>query len=193
MKFIKPRTSESAAMRFFQRRRPGNLWGLLGRRSRLTKDSNNEERRVPFAELVWLPYYIVPVKVRSRRGEGEITVSVEGYSGAFAVFEMHADIVEGDIEEETFPPKLDAQDAARIAPKQLLATIMRQRSNRNKPAPEEVLGVDLLHWPVWVYYYERRRGRLDIRVLDAVTGSKPGPRIRVSILAAFTAAKENAP
>jgi hypothetical protein len=193
MKFIKPRTSESAAMRFFHRRRPGNLWGLLGRRSRRTNSSTNKERRLPFAELVWLPYYIIPVKVRSRRGEGEITVSVEGYSGAFAVFEMHADVVEGDIEEETFRPKLDAQDAARIARKQLLATIMRQRSNREKPAPEQVLGVDLLHWPLWVYYYERRRGRLDIRVLDAVTGSKPGPRLKASILAAFISAKENAP
>lgn len=193
MKFIKPRTSESAAMRFFQRRRPGNLWGLLGRRSRRTDSSTNEERRVPFAELVWLPYYVIPVKVRSRRGEGEITVSVEGYSGAFAVFEMHEDVVEGEIEGETFLPKLDAQDAARIARKQLLATIMRQRSRRDKPAPEEVLCVDLLHWPIWVYYYERRPGRLDIRVLDAVTGSKPGPRVRTSILAAFTAAKENAP
>ena len=192
MKFIKPRTSESAAMRFFQRRRPGNLWGLLGRRSRRTNSSTNKGRRVPFAELVWLPYYIVPVKVRSRRGEGEITVSVDGCSGSFAVFEMHADIVEGDIEGETFPPKLDAQDAARIARKQLLATIMRQRSNRDKPAPEEVLDVDLLYWPVWVYYYERRRGRLDIRVLDAVTGSKPGPRLKTAVLAAFTA-KKNAP
>ena len=57
----------------------------------------------------------------------------------------------------------------------------------------EVLGVDLLHWPIWVYYYERQPGRLDIRVLDAVTGSKPGPRVRVSLLDAFAAAKKKAP
>jgi hypothetical protein len=143
--------------------------------------------------LVWLPYYIIPVKVCSRRGEGEITVSVDGCSGSFAIFEMHNDIVEGDIDGETFPPKLDEQDAARIARKQLLATIMRQRSNREKPAPEEVLDVDLLYWPVWVYYYERRPGRLDIRVLDALTGSKPGPRLKTAVLAAFASAKENAP
>ena len=118
---------------------------------------------------------------------------MDGCSGSFAIFEMHADIVEGGIEGETFPPKLDEQDAARIARKQLLATIMRQRSNREKPAPEQVLGVDLIHWPIWVYYYERRPGRLDIRVLDAVTGSKPGPRLKTAVLAAFTSAKENAP
>jgi len=192
MKFLEPRTSESAAIRFFERRRLRNLWGLLGRRSPATPGSSDTLHRVPYAELVWLPYYIIPIKLRSPRGESEITVSVEGYSGSVAVFQTQANTVEGKPQGETFRPRLDQIEATRLARKGLLVTIMGRRSGREKPVPQEVVRVDLLHYPFWVYYYERRRGRLDIRVLDAVNGSKPGPGVRASILNAFASAKRDA-
>jgi len=192
MKFIEPRVPESAAVRFFERRRFANLWGLLRRRSSAAGNSSEGERRLPCIELVWLPYYIITIKARSSRGGGEITVSVEGYSGAFAIFQMHADVVEGEVGGETFAPKLNEKEATRIARSQLLATIMRQRGGREKPVPGEVIRVELLQYPLWVYYYERRRERLDIRVLDALNGSKPGPRLKASILTAFASAKKNA-
>jgi hypothetical protein len=86
---------------------------------------------------------------------------------------------------------LDENEAARIARKELLAVIMRQRSGRKKPLPGNVVNVELLQYPFWIYYYERRRERLDIRVLDAVTGSKPGPSIRASFLNAFASAQDD--
>ncbi len=192
MKYVQPGVSEAAAVRFFERRRLGNLWGLLRRPRTVTRNSTRLERCIPYAELVWLPYYIIRSRLRSASSESEITVSVEGYSGSFAIFQTQADIIDGEPKGETFPPRLDENEAARIARKELLAVIMRQRSGREKPVPGDVVNVELLQYPFWVYYYERRRERLDIRVLDAVTGSKLGPSIRASLLNAFAAAKHDA-
>jgi hypothetical protein len=191
MKYLQPRVTEVAAVRFFERRRLGNLWGLLRRPRSTTRNSISSDRRIPYAELVWLPYYIIRIKLRSARSESEITVSVEGYSGSFALFETQADIVDGEPKGEIFRPRLDENEAARIARKELLAVIMRQRSGRKKPLPGNVVNVELLQYPFWIYYYERRRERLDIRVLDAVTGSKPGPSIRASFLNAFASAQDD--
>ena len=185
MKYVQPRLSEAAAISFFERRRLGNLWGLLRQPRSTTRNSNRPERRIPYAELVCLPYYIIRIRLRSARVESEITVSVEGYSGSFAIFRTHADIVDGERQGETFRPRLEEEDAIRIARKELLAAIMRRRGGREKPVPHDVLNVELLQYPFWVYYYERRRARLDIRVLDAVTGSKPGQSVRASLLTAF--------
>jgi len=192
MKYLQPRVTEAAAIRFFQRRRLGNLWGLLRQPKAATSDSTSSDRRIPYAELVWLPYYIVRIALRSALGESETTVSVESYSGSFALFETQAEIVDGMPDGEIFRPRLDENEAARIARKGLLAVIMRQRSGRKRPVPGEVVNVELLQYPFWVYYYERRRERLDIRVLDAVTGSKPGPSIRASLLNSFAAAQRDA-
>jgi hypothetical protein len=192
MKYLEPRVAEAAALRFFERRRLGNLWGLLRQPRAAKKNPTCSERRIPYAELVWLPYYIIRIRLRSARSESETTVSVEGYSGSFAMFQRKADIVDGEPKGETFHPRLDENEAARIARKELLAVIMRQRSGRKKPVPGEVVSVELLQYPFWVYYYERRRERLDIRVLDAVTRSKPGPSIRASLLNAFAAAEQDA-
>jgi hypothetical protein len=188
MKFIEPRIDHNAALRTFERRRLANLWGLLRRRHSTRSNAGSRERRLPFAEPAWLPYYIIPIKVSSSRGESQITVSVEAYSGAFAIFQMHADIVDGEVDGETFPPRLTEEEAARIGQKELLATIMRQRSRGQKPVPGAVISVDVLHYPFWVYYYERRPGFLDIKVLDAATGSKPGGKTRIALIEAFSAA-----
>ena len=95
MTYIEPRVSEAAARRFCPRR-PGTLWGLLGR-GRLHPSGANQPKRLPHLELIWLPYYLVPIRVRSRRGPGIIHVSVAAHSGAFAVFQMHDNLVNGPL------------------------------------------------------------------------------------------------
>ncbi len=148
---------------------------------------------MPRIERVWLPYYVVTLKLASPRGEGAVSVSVEGYSGAFAIFEMHDDLVEGDLEEEAFQPMLSEEEAVAIGRRELLRTILRRRGQREKPVIEETLGVEVFYYPYWVYYYERRRGLLDIRIQDALTGEKGGNRTRYGILSAFAAVNSRQP
>jgi hypothetical protein len=186
MTYIEPRVSEAAARRFFQRR-PGTLWGLLGP-GRLRASDANQPKPLPHLELIWIPYFLVPIHVRSRRGPGTIHVSVEAHSGAFAVFQMHENLVEGTPRGEAFTPKVDAEEAKRIGRQELLRTIMRRRGQREKPVIEDADEPSVFYYPYWVYYYERRRGRLDIRLCDALTREKGGTRTKAGVLSAFMAA-----
>jgi hypothetical protein len=194
MKIIEPRVLESAALAFFERPRLQNLWGFLASSSNpLQSDPNSHKRRLPSTQLVWLPHYIVSVKVDSRKGPGLIDVCVEAHSGAFAVFEMHPDLVEKeDVEGEIFSPRLEEKESVRIARTELLKTILRRRGQREKPAIVGTGEIDLFHYPFWIYYYERRRGLLDIQVYDAARGIKGGTRTKVGILSGLVGSDEAA-
>jgi len=138
---------------------------------------------LPRVQLVWLPHFIVSVKVTSSKGPGEIDVSVEGHSGSFAVFQMHPDLVErSEVEGEAFPPRLSPEEAIQIGRTELLKTILRQRGHRQKPAIVGTGNIDLFYYPFWIYYYERRRGLIDIQIFDAARGVKGGARTKVGIL-----------
>ncbi len=185
MKYIEARVSEDAALRFFERRRFGNLYGLLCRRRFGAQSEIGAGKRLPYLERIWLPYYIITIRVNSHRGEGEVAVSVEGHSGSFAIFQMHDDLVEGDLNEEVFHPKLAEDEAIKIGRKELLRAILRRRAAREKPFIEETIGAGLFYYPYWVYYYERWGSSLDIRLQDALTGEKGGNRTKMGVLGAF--------
>ncbi len=176
MKYVPPRWSEAEALAFFERRRFSNLWGLLQPR---------RTGKLPYVERLWLPYYLIPFQVTSGKGPGIITVSVEGHSGSFALFEMHGSLAQGELAGETPPPKLTIDEATATGRSELLRTIMRRRGQFGKPIIEEDLGVDLFYYPYWIYYFERRRGLLDILICDAVTGDKGRARTKTGILSAL--------
>ena len=151
---------------------------------------------MPFVELIWMPHYLIEFAVTSRRGPGTITVSVEAHSGAFAVTELARGFVERPDEKNTFSPKLGEEEAVVMGRKDLLQSIMRRRGQRHRPVIEKAVGVggavgvDLFHYPYWAYYYERRRGLLDVKVLDAVTKEPGRPRTRAGVLSALVKAGE---
>jgi len=181
VKYIEARVSKETALRFFTRRRLRNAYGLLRSRRRLLPSG----REIPYIERVWMPFYIVTLRVVSHRGPGEVTVSVEGYSGSFAIFQMHEDLVEGALTEEWFPPRMSEEEAVRVGREQLLQTILRRRGQQEKPVVEETLGIDVIYYPFWVYYFERRPGVLDIALQDALTAERGGNRNRAGLLDAF--------
>jgi hypothetical protein len=194
MQVIEPRVTEDEARRYFERHRAGNLWGLLRPRRITTGPLGSTKPGKPPIELVWLPHYHVRFRVFSRRGPGEIAVSVEAHSGSFAVFQMQEDLIDREIEGEVFEPRLSCDRATEIGRRDLLKSILRQRGQWNKPEVRETLGVDLFYYPFWVYYYERKRGLFDIQVYDAARGVKGGPRTKVGILSGLVGSNEaNAP
>ena len=184
MKCIRPRVSEAAAIRLFQRRRFG--WLRIPARRRPPTSSS----RLPFTELVWLPYYLIRIGTQSGGSQGAITLSVEAYSGSFAVFQMHELLVEEELPGQKFPPKLRDQEAEAIGRRELLTTLLRTRGNRRRLEPGPTLGIEVAHYPYWVYYYERRKGLLDFRVLDAVTGERGAAKTKGAFLHAFCSAAD---
>ncbi len=186
VQYIPARISEARATRFFNRRRPGNLFGCLRRRSSMVRQENSTQKILPYLELVWMPYYLIDLQVSSHKGKGEIAVSVEACSGAFALFQMHADLVADTPKEEMLPILLPEDEVVPYARKQLLQTIMRRRGQRGKPVIEEHLNTAIFYYPFWVCYSRSRSGALDIQLQDALTGERGGNRNRAGVLNAFT-------
>lgn len=181
MTYVAANFSREHAERFFNRRRFGNLWGLLRRGPR--------GNRAPHIELVWMPHYLVEVNVTSRNGPGVIPVSVEAHSGAFALCDALDGLREGDpaddVAGECLSPALDEEAARALALKELRETIMRRRSQEHKPLIQDIRGVSLFQYPYWLEHYERWRGKLDIHVFDAVSGTAGGAMTKTGILSAL--------
>ncbi len=143
------------------------------------------------AECVWLPVYIVTIPILERRAAADFQCSVDGLSGAFAIFAMPEAIVSGETPGEGFAPRLTAQEAERIARASLVTAMLRRR----RKSPTAQLGesgpVELLRWPYWVFYH-RRGESMDIDVIDAATGDRAGHKIKLGLLDAFRTAARGA-
>lgn len=188
MAYIEASVSRQQASTVAQQRQGRGFRKVFGKRQPPVDVPLRGDGSLPCIELIWFPHYLISITVTSRKGRGEITVLVEGYSGAFVIFEMHEVIVQGDPPKRTYPPTLTEEAATEIGRKRLVRAIMHQRSRGSKPMLEETATVSLLQYPYWVYYYERRPSLLDIRVVDGVMGSLVGTKTKVAILEAFAAA-----
>ncbi len=174
--FIKPSISSDDAGRRIERR----WW----HRFRCWKVTPAEPGALPRLELVCLPHYLVTVEVISTGKRREVVTTVEAYAGTFGLFDDRLPC-ELRSDHACFPPRISEAEAIEIARNELQMALLRSRGGSRKPLVGEVQDVAMLQYPYWVYYYERRKGRLDIKVLDAVTGGPPGPKIKASLLAAF--------
>lgn len=117
-----------------------------------------------------------------------MTTLIDAWSGAFSIAENSWDANTDAPREEMFSPRLTQSEALDLAQKQLLNAVMLQRAHGGmRPVVEGVICTELLYRPYWVLYYERWRSRLDIRILDAVTGQIAGARTKDGILRAFRA------
>jgi hypothetical protein len=182
---VPSRVSATEARAFFTRRRWRNLFGVLLPGETVTAAGT----RLPKLELVWLGYYQIDLQVRIGRTPAVQSVSVEGYSGAFALFALHDALHDSAVEGPSFPPVIPEDEAVRIGREECLKNVLRRRSQQKKPAIEETLGVSTFYYPYWVWYY-RRRGRLDIRLMDGYTTGPGGNRTRSGLLSAFVQARQ---
>lgn len=142
-------------------------------------------------ELIWLPVYLVSIALDHRGQSSRTVCSVDGLSGAFAIFDAHAAIQSGEPDGETFAPVLNEAEAERVARESLVLTILRRRGRAGKPVPRETESVELLRWPYWVFYHRRRGGTIDFRLLDGVTGARAGHKIKLGLIDAFRTAAQN--
>ena len=186
MRHVAPAVDESRALEIVNRG-----WGARLRRLFWGPHESRAEGGLPRAELVWMPSYLVTIQLESKQGASEVTCNVDACSGSFALFQMHAAIAGESAEGDTFPPTHDEAEAESRAREELVKAILRRRSRAGKPLPGKTLGIELLSYPYWVYYYQRRRALIDIKVIDAATGRPVGNKIKLGILDAFKAAAKS--
>jgi hypothetical protein len=183
MRHVRPDIDEAEALRRWHAPRGGLIRTLF----RALAPRKAPQR----VELVWLPAYLVRIELDLRGVKSEVICSVDGLSGSFAIFQMESSVVEGESAGESFPAVFDLAQAERVARESLLTTILRRRGRAGKPVPGATRSVEPLLWPYWVYYHRRRGGRMDIQLLDAATGVRPGHKIKLGLLEAFRAAARN--
>jgi len=174
------------AWRFFRRPRWRNLFGILelaGPAPPLAPGA------LPRIERIWMPYYLIDFRVNSHKGPGIISVSLEAWSGSFALFERQDDLVEADVGEDHFDPGWTEEAAVAQARRDLLQSIMRRRGQQDKPIIEAAEQVSLFHYPFWIYYFLKRGRYIDIRIMDAYTGEAGGNQNKQGILNAMVAEK----
>lgn len=176
---------ERAALHF-QRPRFRNLFGLI--KAPLHTPGGPDARIPPFVELLWMPAYAMCLDTVKDGVRGKVWTSVDGWSGHVAFFDGIADLRDDRTLAETFPIVVSRAQAEESARKSVLQFILRQRQLK-KPVVEGVKEVRVFHYPVWVCYYYRRAGRLDIQTLDAYTGRPGGSRMRMAVLNALIDAK----
>lgn len=108
---------------------------------------------------------------------------VGGLSGVATLHEPGSLAFEDAVPRERFEPAISEAEARAIARETLFRAVLYGRKRSGIPFDEPV-DTALVHYPYWVYYY-RRRNRIDIRLLDAVTGQRPGHKIKLGIVEAF--------
>lgn len=186
MRHLPLRVPQDAAIKVLRRHHRGLMRRILQGAIKHPADDAHLTRKPPFLEVIWMPWYVVPVQVESARGPGEKITSLDGWAGLFALFDRTENILDDEPAGEIFPPKLTADQAVARARLELLKFIMRQRGSR-KPVIVGTGEPYLVHFPYWVYYCPPRRGRLGIRLVDGTDGEVPGARLRLAVLEAFIA------
>ncbi|MCF6284470.1 MAG: hypothetical protein L3K26_04710 [Candidatus Hydrogenedentes bacterium] len=155
------------------------------------KKTHPSGRDLPYIEQIWFPYHLYTFEMTSPKGPGLMTVSVEAWSKAFAIFQLGEQLSDTQPETgEVFAPKLSIEDCEPTARDDLLHTVMRQRSRSGgKPVPGDIIERETILYPFWVYYYQRKKGLLDLKIVDGISGRQIGHRTRGAVLEAFLAKK----
>lgn len=143
---------------------------------------------MPRLELIWMPHYLIELEATSRKGSAALHLAVDAYAGSFTIVDLERPLEEAQPGEETFPPRMTAEEAEFVGRQELIRAIMRRRGHRDRPIPQGTTSVDLFYYPFWVCYYERLPGAIDIAVLDAAAGEKAGPKMKAAVLEAFVVA-----
>ncbi len=137
-------------------------------------------RKFDHLELLYLPTYAVTLTGQDHTGH----LLCDAYEG-------HAtpvDLVEAQWDEDSRPleflPRLNP-DQAELATREAMAR-MRWGKTVSVTAPASMTTrIELIGYPYWAYYYQRRFGKLDAKLLDGFTGRLAGPRAKVALLKAL--------
>lgn len=184
MKFIAPRVEESRARALAEK--ATQRWILRAERVfTLLPSRRTPPPGLPRMELIWMPSHIFELALHFPTGPAPLSMSVDGCTGAFALFEMHSWVEEGTPKGAVFEPALDAAEAETLGRRELVSLLLRQRGRQQRAQPQPTQTTYLVHFPVWIYYYARLGDRLDIIAIDGVTGERAASRRRAGILQAF--------
>lgn len=184
MRRLKPTVDEPTARRLLA----GRWWMRLLARLPLVR-KHVEARRTGAdlrVELIWLPYYRVHRVVCGTDGPAETAWLVSAGDGEVVRLGSPGPTWEDGPPRSPgpqFAPRLGPDDALKVAEQAFSVAGFRTVAPSVRPAPA-VSTAELVEYPLWVAYVRRGAG-WDIRIVDAVTGSPAGPRLKSAVLGAL--------
>lgn len=183
--YLPPQLSKDDAIEVLSRRR----FTLL---QRLAFRSAARPVNPSHVHLLWMPHYLIDLNIESPKGKAIQRVTLDSYSGAFSLWNIDAPPTVGLPDGESFAPRMNVDAGVRRAIVALTNTTLHMRGQKGKPHVTGYSAVQLLYYPYWVYYFERKKGRLDIKIVDGAMGERPGNQIKRAILEAFIESSHDA-
>ncbi len=135
--------------------------------------------------LVWMPQYLIDLSIESDKGNAIQQVTLDAWSGVFALWNIKEPLVTGLPDGESFLPRMGVEAGVAKAVLALTNTTLHMRGQKGKPHVTGHDSVQLLYYPYWVYYFERKKGLLDMKIVDGAMGERPGNQVKRGILEAF--------
>lgn len=191
MKYLPATVSAQTAREKIERAIAFRIDSFIGNVLPSFREPLSPARPLPLIEIVWMPQYLLRFAMQGIRGPETALVTVDAYSSQFALFFAERQVLDGTLDGEQPGPELTQQRAESIARANAQKWLLRYHRVR-KLTVGALESVEVLRYPFWVYYYQRRRGLLDIRIVDAVTGELPGSKIKYGIVRAFERAAQGA-
>lgn len=176
--YLPPQLSRDDAIGILRRRR-------LQRLRRLVFRQPVPQVRSSDVHLIWMPQFLIDLQIESDRGQAIQRVTLDGWCEVFALWNIETQPEKGLPAGEFFPPRIDVDEGVRKAIVSLTNTTLRMRGQRNKPHVLGHAATELLYYPYWVYYFERKKGRFDVKIVDGVLGELPGSQVKRAVLEAF--------
>lgn len=139
-------------------------------------------------ELVYLTHYLVTFPVTQDDRSGVILSLISGYDASFSRIEVAAAAFEPHSAEQTLLP-CTVQNTEQILAAARQGTLMALINAPGWATNRARLGeptVETIGYPVWAYYFRRRKGILDVRTLDGWTGRLGTARVKLALLSALT-------
>jgi hypothetical protein len=132
-------------------------------------------------ELIELTTYLVTFHF----AELDVVSLVDGFEGHAVLFDLRRAELREKEQPLQYIPLLTAAQA--VAAAQRVLSRARRASPRTKlREPVAEPSVEVIGYPYWAYYFERVSGKLDAKLLDAVTGQRAGPRLKSALLRALS-------
>ena len=141
------------------------------------------QRHLQHLELLWLPYYLVTWHVDSKKRSRKIPTLVGGHERNFSLSDPQASFQSLE-EGEFFEPAITEEDALDTSRSGLWRAALNHHQSQQLRVDERP-EVEVVQYPFWAYYFRRPGGKIDFKLLDAVTGSIAGPKDKVALLRAL--------
>lgn len=183
MRAIKSSIAETAAR---AKLRPGYL-ATLWRQAVQVASKYAADAALPYLEILRMPCYLVSVELHYGGERAECVFLVDANSGTVNQIDNGSCDFEDREVDGILSSALSESDAEEEVRKCLGKRALVGRASNGALRVGDTLRIEKIQYPYWVYYYERRAGKIDIRVLDATTGALTAHAIKSSILTVFSA------